>query len=1355
MNSNYMDKNKIVFYYNQSVELFNAYSRRDSEDASYKTLSLLNQAGTSLYQVFEAALKRYLVLINKEAYNNGQINWSEFQNNKKSIENMQRPDLIEMLGKQDPHLHNISIDYEIINRNAFSITNRHKHELSNTQENSFRLVLPEVKRFILAYVDPDAQLELDSSEGSAFSMEVNNLFEETDFFQGNGRWNYVLVTDALSDLTDSQKRAITHIKWAQVLDFDRASEQNGLAAAYHHEHKLQALKFDPHNPERTEFNCFSPTPYWFYLNGLVDLPATVVGEEDFRKWGQRYGSKLYLAFQRYHAVFEKPIKVVILSSSIRKVKKVIEALDQVYEENVQFLILSSPASYSEFGEPYVIKPLQLSAAELANSILANSSIFKILNSTYSCMMPAKNGTLVSVVPGLFNHFDLVHNDVAENNGDFEGDEYSELFYQGRVPLSWYGAKFGFAISRNETATKLKKLIYGLDDSYGIFHVIHEPGIGGSTFARTMAYSMRLDYPICMLKQYTKETTAKQVNNLYNLLRTTIIVVIDSSMLTQDQVNAFANELKPLAFPFVIVYIRRRRSNDRNAYQSVFLSSLNDYECLEMKKRLEPFASQETLAIIDDICHSPSRISERSPFFMALYTFEENFVGIKPYIRTFLKSMNNEQKKILIYLSIADKYANRPINESFFPRHLITFDEEEDKDTFFKKDSPFNDLLILKSTDSSRSYCLRHPLFADEIIEQTVYEGPDGSVLHQAAKANNLIRYLIEFIQISKTNSVVDYDTTLDVMKNLFILKDKTEIIQDKFSPLISIVKSMMPSTQDGENGVGIIFKTLVDTYPDEPHFVAHLARFYTLVEKNYLEGIRLAKDAISLSESLNCTDPLLYHICGVNISRQIKDEYKRKIFECHEYDETKNAQIWVERIKNAANEALDMFKTTRLLNNQVPGYVSAIDLCIDIVDIGKSISKDDDSVEFIRNNQGEWYMWYLDEALSLMDALRSVEDDSDFSRSTLQAKLDNLVGELDKTVLMWEKFLQQAKTSEITQVRRFLARAKQSQLRKRGYDVASSKDIDDIMALMVENIREDPNNAANIRIWFDTVRYCSSKDPELLLDEAISNLSVWKATTGSVEAYYYYFILICIKAIEGASRAEADIPFLQTELKQKAEHRYNNRQVFEWLGEGKGLGRLRKYSAKQIREDNAVNLERLTGRIINYKNPGNATLSSHNMEVFFNPSRAKQRFDSEDIGKLVSFGVGFSYDGLRAYDQSVVESGYNVESETTNSPVELQVGMRVKCRVIRNVDFYTQVKLVDYHNQDGSIHVNELGDDYSAENRPVEGAILFATVKEQRETGSRQQKFRRLSLVADEQENVENMPAWKRKLLEYGKNQPV
>lgn len=267
------------------------------------------------------------------------------------------------------------------------------------------------------------------------------------------------------------------------------------------------------------------------------------------------------------------------------------------------------------------------------------------------------------------------------------------------------------------------------------------------------------------------------------------------------------------------------------------------------------------------------------------------------------------------------------------------------------------------------------------------------------------------------------------------------------------------------------------------------------------------------------------------------------------------------------------------------------------------------------------------------------------------------------------------------------------------------------------------------------------------MDEALDKLSVWKETSGSLEAYYYYFICTCIKAIEGFSRAEVAIPILQSEIKAKSEKRYDNRYIYEWLGTGKGLSRLKRYKPSKITKEEEQSLEVLTGYIENYKNPGSATIRSHNMEVFFNPKRAKRVLSKDSEGIRVAFSMGFSYDGLRAYDQSVDVVVAEENTDLLNPTVpKIEIGSRVKCRVTRNLEFFIQAKLIDYYEQDGSIHVNELGSGYSVDNRPCEGVILYATV-----IGPPVKGFWRLTLKNITQENEDNMPEWKRKLKNFRK----
>lgn len=475
-NSNYLDKGKIVFVFNKSVNDFNAFCRRPADDESYETLSLLNEAGEKLYESFEAAIKRTLVNHFREKHAQGFISWPEYATKKKDIEGMNRDSLINLQTVENPlPIRSVIIDYNIIRNNAYFVTNAKKHKQHNVIKEKYCESLPEIRKYICAYVDSSADLVMDMPEGGFISTQASKLFTETNYFDSAGKWSYVLLIDAVSDLSETQRRALTYIKWSMVLDFDSNSNENGLAEAFLSQYKIQAARFAPEHPEKTQFNRFSMVPYWFYLNGINGLPATLTNGS-IRSWNQKYASILFTTFQRYHATFEKRVKVVILSNDTERVSRVVEALDSVYEDNVRFLLLST--NHPTLSDKYTTLTIPLTVDEFARSILANKSFFNSDSQTPAYMMPSKDGTMVSVIPERFNHFELVHQNAADEDAKVEARTQPELFYQGREQLSWYGAKQGFAVLRNEVVQRIKKRIIEMDNSYGVFPVWHDPGMGG-------------------------------------------------------------------------------------------------------------------------------------------------------------------------------------------------------------------------------------------------------------------------------------------------------------------------------------------------------------------------------------------------------------------------------------------------------------------------------------------------------------------------------------------------------------------------------------------------------------------------------------------------------------------------------------------------------------------------------------------------------------------------------------------------------------------------------------------------------------------------------------------------------------
>lgn len=110
----------------------------------------------------------------------------------------------------------------------------------------------------------------------------------------------------------------------------------------------------------------------------------------------------------------------------------------------------------------------------------------------------------------------------------------------------------------------------------------------------------------------------------------------------------------------------------------------------------------------------------------------------------------------------------------------------------------------------------------------------------------------------------------------------------------------------------------------------------------------------------------------------------------------------------------------------------------------------------------------------------------------------------------------------------------------------------------------------------------------------------------------------------------------------KSRYRRDRTRSYEWFGKGVGLNRLVHHSELGEWDEvstfytNVSRLERVEGRILEIKGPeaGTIELSSCDLPAFFVPARVGvERGRDENL--RVSFYLGFSYDGLRAWSVEV------------------------------------------------------------------------------------------------------------------------
>ena len=1269
----FRNKSKIIVTFNSSRSHFEAYKKFKDVNPE-KAEDELNTSGVKLYEVFEWSLKHYLYKRYQELVSDGRISQYEASKKKEGLLksrfflygnsiNVTTEYLCdEMMLYADPAMDTASLDR--IKNNRWGVNNGQKHIALSVDPVKYQESFKEIRSIILKYIDSNAPIQAQQSP------EYGKLQQANGFWKKNPRYDLALVIDHVESLSKEELELIAAIPWRIVFDFNMDSIVNGLLKAYESLFGYQPNYFNPSKPSHTKFNSMAESPYWFFINGRSDLPNTLA--TDKRRWRQKYQSELTPALKAYHKVFPKQLRLVIVDGEYYKICELVTAIDTCYEDDYKISFLPDETQFESLCEDYeeVLTKYPMDIKEFVSGLNNFSSLLGLKREKTGYNIIGKDGN-VSISLERYSHLTILHDKIANEPEDFSK---KEEFLKAKEPISWYGIKKGYAISRNKQFSAICGEITERcrDLPYSILEIRHDPGAGGTTLARQIAYHMSKTYPVVLLKCFEENVTGNQIGKLYDKVKMSIVIFAEN-VIIDDDIEKLHIQLKANLVPHVIVYVKR--IDDRRNLTDKDLSILTDDEFADMKEKLQDYMDDNTEDKLHSIEDDPT---SRIPFLMSLYVFDEKFEGIEPYVSRFLSVTDDYDRNILGDIAIVDIYA-----ESLIPLSFFALIDEFDEFGIFKNN--VNDNLIALVGEKVK---IRHPLIAKELINQIISRGESN--LSDIQKGERLADFVIGFIKRSKLNNFIDYDSTISILKDLLITRNSEGIIKDDFSPIITKIRGYLKyaSGDEKHNAIGRIFKSLEQIYPEEAHFKAHLSRFYTNIEQNYERGIETAKDAINLSENEGITDALLYHIYGVSERKYVE----RKLFSL--VDDEKVDERIINEIRNHLSKASEAFRKTRDINHKSAGFISDIDMCISVIDFAKRIYNCS-TQELIEQHKDSWTMEYFDRAISLMESFNSMQTDEDaeFQLNRLAEKFDavrELENCLEKTIEMWKEYLAKADESNKPLARRFVARAMRNSFEK-NHDQGN---INSILELMERNIDQEPNNEANIRIWFNALRYLETNSPELFLDEALSKLAIWKSIGGNREAYYYHFILTCIKAIENSSMAESQIPFLLHELKDKTKNMPNKNIIYEWLGKGTGVQRLFNCIDKgkgRVRYD--IVSEKgayLDGVVTHYANERNATITSHGMDVFFTPfptGQASPSITKEDVGKRVRFIPGFSYDGVRALNKSVqiIDSDYSDEDNNI-------IGKKVKCRVTSiNLNYeYVNVKLIEYRNKTGSISKAEL-----------------------------------------------------------------
>lgn len=520
------------------------------------------------------------------------------------------------------------------------------------------------------------------------------------------------------------------------------------------------------------------------------------------------------------------------------------------------------------------------------------------------------------------------------------------------------------------------------------------------------------------------------------------------------------------------------------------------------------------------------------------------------------------------------------------------------------------LLTTSQEGNHKFWYIRHNFFARELKRQILSGSSENPEIWRQGLADVCVKFIQDSLSDANTSEYIQ-----ETLQKLFIGNRKDRAGED-FTPIINDIESI--------DGKELVFLALKETYPDNPHYCSHLARFYAYHNKNREKALQYAEEAIRLSEIEGNQDSLLYHIKGMCLRSIVYDEmnkHRKEKFQGNVIQDDDYYEI-IDVLIPEAGLQFELSREIAKKQNRLDeyGYVAHIQLLISAIDYAVTISGKT-KADFFSQNKEPFSEW-LDIAESLLEEVKRINLDEDES-----GKIEDCVNDLLTFYENYEQILQNLRSQLEkgkfpTRTRRQIVR---TYFRKKEDFSKDLKTVNNILSLMEQNIENEPDNEKNFYLWFQAARYS-----KVSLDDAIGKLSKWKANSTSVDAIFYFYVLKVFRSLQGYSDSTVDAYNLIKECKAKGK---SNITILEWCGKGIDLSKF--VSRNSITPENKEEkLELVQGYFTEYTHDGSGKITIEDkLEVFFSPTQAK--LTSNDLNKPVEFYLGFSYDGLRADSFSV------------------------------------------------------------------------------------------------------------------------
>lgn len=1090
--------------------------------------------------------------------------------------------------------------------------------------------------------------------------ENPELWRQVDRFSPDNR--YILLTSCSEDTATAEiMQYLSPIKWLMVIEMNCLTEnpiRDQILPIYKRSQGYRIYEIP--SEERFEFEA---APTWLHLS----IPTSQ--------------KNLTLYYNRY---LQRELRQCLSAAlSIRENEHlfIISDFTDIEPTLGQALLQDILLQAGENTLVHIISlndfPLDFDPEESLHCIISKSSLADLGRSVHLFLdthydptevrIPHKDGMRrisPELVSNLSNDMVLVHRNITYAAKDDNG----EGFYHGNE-VTWLDIANGRDVLRLDYETHLKDLITSKLEQVStgagtVLKLFHRPGGGGTTLSRRIAWDFCVKYPTVMLHTLSSQT-AERLKELYRTTVLPILVIaeISDGQISQDRISMLRRELIPKSIRVLFLFVSRTTNRERSRTDNTFylpntenLSMASEeaqmmYERFSGRLRLlagdEEYAKDISQRIEDLglLTYAMENVELRQPFFYGLYTYGSGFRGITKYVEHNIQNCNPNERKTLQILSMITVFS-QSVNLSFEETALFLYPDEKVILPIAErvKDWMYTQELVVRRGRGSR---ICHPIIAEEILRQSNFFHPSPKEDGFVEGTDELVELAFLFIDRMVNYYGAESTRLNDVFHDMFIHRTMVyEEESQKFSALLTRLYTRERCTR--------LMLHLVKAIPENPHYRNHLARLYlypvTPEQKIYPDAeiaLKYANEAIQCAKKQDKGGLAIhYHVLGKAYAKKCTSKLRETLIKSSLAKAFAVARPSYISACDAFTKCIAEDKSGYGLTGKLELYSSILNVIKTMYGRNAPLSailtrKDNARPETVNTISS-----YIAEGGDLINHyIRQFDTDSAAFRSAC-LRFYSAIGKLDKLEVVFN-------ANALTQKERCIRnRAIATVLMESGfrddksfsYDQMPLNHLQELYRRMKENIAAINDNEQDRVRWLEAFR----RLPEFQLKEAYQFLIEWPDADKNLFVCYYRYVIAFLMHIRTGDVTYDEFKHHLNQTIDLSRNAYGKdiTASINYYGAGDSSTELLvprpAFNSEDLKEERIeqnkdyrkAKCEILQGWIDDIGD-GLITIRFHygnNKNTFIAKSPNIYQMSLADVGRPVTFYLGFSYSGMRSWD---------------------------------------------------------------------------------------------------------------------------